>query len=290
MGTKNKVGFIQAKRIKGDIILGNDPSTNAPGRMLAPAVPITETDQFYNEESVTQNYAIGSRMVVDNRTYHYSYSHAAIALPTATYRLAVSTDQILAVNDLLSVGATVAGATQLVVTVGAYQGGIVAANELVNGYVEIWPVAGTGFMFRKIIANTATLVGGNITITVDRPMENVVGAASQVSIHPSVYRNIESAVTAGLAGFGTAVGLPPIPVTLNYYFWLQTWGPCFIAPTGAWPLSAANMFDVYFHQDGTTNDFNTEYAAGANPSPQRIGFAMGSGAYGSGAVFLQLNP
>jgi hypothetical protein len=282
---------LYGRRIRGDIgPIGIDPRTRLPGAILAPAVSLTGADQYYDEETAIQNFTLGSRMQVDDRVYYYSRASAAIALPTAAYRLAVSTDQILAINDLLSVGATLAGATQVVVTVGAFQGGVVAADELFGGYVEIWPVAGTGFMWRKITANTGTVVGGNITITVDRPMENVVGAASQVSIHPSVYRNVQSAVTAGLVGFATVVGLPPRAVQNGYYFWLQTWGPCFIAPTGAWPLSAANRYDVYFHQDGTTADFNAEYAAGANPSPQRVGYVMGAGNYGCGQVMLQLCP
>jgi hypothetical protein len=286
-----KRSLIVGRRIRGDIgPLNTDPTRRLPGRIIGPAVSLAGVYQDYDEESATQNYTIGSRMQVDERVFYYSYAHAAIAGITASMRLAVSTDQILAVNDLLSVGATVAGATQVVVTVGAFQAGVVTANELVGGWLEIWPVAGTSFMFRKITANTATAVGGNITITVDRPMENVVGAASQVTVHPSVYRNVESAVTAGLAQFATAIGLPPRAVQLNYYFWLQTWGPCFIAPTGAWPLSVLNDYDVYFHQDGTTADFNAEYAAGANISPQRIGHVMGSGAYGAGSVFLQLAP
>ena len=282
---------LYGRRIRGDIgPINTDPRTRLPGAILAPAVSLDGVDQYYDEESATPHFTIGSRMVVDERTFHYAHASAAIALPTAAYRLAVSTDQILAINDLLSVGATLAGATQVVVTVGAFQGGVVTLNELVGGNVEIWPVAGTGFMWRKITANTATAVGGDITITVDRPMENVVGNASQVSIHPSVYRNVQSAVTAGLVGFATAVGLPPRAVQNGYYFWLQTYGPCFIAPTGAWPLSAANRYDVYFHQDGTTADFNAEYAGGANPSPQRVGYVMGAGNYGCGQVMLQLCP
>ena len=284
-----KIGYILGRRVKGDVILGTDPITNAPGRIIAPAVPITESDQFYNEQSAVPNYTIGSRMVVDERTYHYARASLAIS-NVGTYRLAVSRDQILAINDLLSAApAKVVGDTTVVVTVAAFQGGVVAADELVGGYIEIWPVAGGNqFMWRRIIANTA-VAAGLVTITVDRPFNFAVGLLSQVTVHPSIYRATVSAFDAGLAGYAVAVGLPPVPVTINWYYWLQTWGPCFIAPTGVWPLGALNFVDVYFHSDGCINSSLGE-AIGAGNSPQRVGYALGAGNYGSGEVMLQLAP
>ncbi len=288
---------ILGRRIRGDIgPTGLEPRTQQAGRDFSGAVSLTGVDQFYDQTSVTQNFTIGSRMVVDERSYYYSQAVAGLVFP-CTYRLAVSTDQILVNNDRLSVApAALSTGTQVTVDVAlgfapafaAFQGGVVALNELVGGWLEIWPVAGGSFVWRRITANTAA-VGGNITLTVDRPFDVAIGIGSGVTIHPNQYRRVNSAGAAGLAGFAAAIGVPPVPVAINRYFWLQTYGPCLIGPTGAWPLSVANFYDVYYHSAGETNSFNNEGGAGGgNISIQRIGHVYGSGAYGSGGVFLEI--
>lgn len=290
---------LYARRLRGDIgPIGIDPKTRLPGRILAPAVSLTRVDQFYDEVSPVQNFTLGSRMVGDERTFHYSFAPVALVAP-CTYRLHISADQILQVNDRLSVApAVVALDTTIVVDIasvappggGAFQAGTVAANELVGGFIEVWPVAGGArFMWRRIIANTAAVAGAptSITITVDRPFNLAAGIASGVTIHPSIYRNVRFPAAAG---FESAVGLPPVPVPINNYFWLQTYGRCFVSPTGAWPGSVANFRDVYFHSDGCINSSLGEGIGGAGPSPQRVGYVVGAGNYGTAEIMLQLAP
>lgn len=241
--------------------------------------------QDIHEISATQRYPIGQMITVDERTLAYCKAYAALVHP-CTYRLAVSADRILAANDLLSVGIAAVGAKTVTVAVGTFQSGAVALNELVNGFIEIWPVAGGSFMWRRIKANTA-VSGGNITITVDKPFNVIVGASSQVSIHPSVYRAVRMAGT--LAGYESAVCLPVVPVTSGYYFWGYVRGKVFVAPTGTWPGGASAFRDVYFHQDGCINSFSNEIGAVAgNASPQRVGYALGAGNYGTAEIMLQL--
>lgn len=280
---------LYARRLRGDIgPLNTEPvgGRGLPGKIFAPAISLTGVDQYYDEESIVQNYNIGARMVADERVFHYSQAVAAIVHPY-TYRLNVSSDQILAVNDLISTVLAAAASYQVTLTVGAFQAGVVVADEFVGGWLECWPIAGGSFMHRRIIANTATAVGGDIVVTVDRPFNVALGIGSQCTIHPSPYRNTRAAGT--LAGFETAVGLAPIPVTIAYYYWNQTWGPCFIAPTGGWPLAVADFTDVYLHSDGCINSSLGE-GIGATVSPQRIGYVMGSGNYGCAEIMLQLAP
>jgi len=256
--------------------------------------------QDIHQASAIPNYPIGMRLAVDDRVFHYCKATLAIS-NVGCYRLAVSVDQILQVNDRLSVApAKVTGDTTIVVDVasvaapggGAFQGGVVAKDELVGGSIEIWPVAGGNqFMYRKIKANTA-VSGGSIIITVDKPFNFAVGVASGVTIHPSIYRSVRSAFDAGMAGYVSAVCLPPVPVPLNNYFWGQTRGLCLVAPTGTWPGAAANFRDVYLHSDGCINSSLGETIGGgaANNSPQRVGYAVGAGNYGTAEIMLQLAP
>lgn len=275
---------LYARRLRGDIgPLGTDPVRNLMARIIAPAVCLTGVYQDYDEESVTQNFTIGSRMQVDDRVFYYSQAVAAIVYPNQ-FRMCVSTDQVLAVNDLLSTTATTVAGRTVTLTVGALQGGVVPADDFAGGWVEC-NAAGI-YAWRRIVSNTVA-AGGVMTITVDRPFGQIFAIGSQFSVHKSIYKNVADPITAALAGFAAAIGVPPIPITIDYYFWLQTYGPVFLGPTGAWPLSVANQYDVYYHQDGTTNSSLGE-AIGVTVSPQRIGHVMGSGAYGSGAVFLEL--
>jgi len=277
---------IYGRRLRGDIgPLNTDPVRGLMSRIIAPAVCLTGVYQDYDEQDVTQNFTIGSRMQVDDRIFYYSQAVAAIVYPNQ-YRMCVSTDQVLAVNDLISTTATTVVGRTVTLTVGAFQAGVVPADDLQGGWVEC-NAAGI-YAWRRIVSNT--VVGAGVfTITVDRPFGQIFAIGSQFSVHKSPYKAVTDPATAALVGFAAAVGLAPIEVDIDYFFWLQTYGPCFIGPTGAWPLSVANQIDVYYHQDGTTNSLVGEYAAGAQPSPQRIGRAMGSGNYGSGAVFLEIS-
>ncbi len=278
---------LYGRRIRGDIgPLNTDPVRGLMARIIAPAVCLTGVYQDYDEEDVTQNFTIGSRMQVDDRVYYYSECNGAIAYPN-TYRLAVSTDQILAANDCLSETATTVLGRTVTLAVAGFQGGVIPANDLQGGWVEC-NSGGILYAWRRIVSNLVA-VGNSCVITVDRPFGAIFPIGAQISIHKSPYKQVTDTATAALVGFAAAVGLPPIEVTNDYFFWLQTYGPCFIGPTGGWPLGAADQYDVYYHQDGTTNSLLGEYAAGARPSPQRIGHVIGSGNYGSGAVFLEIS-
>lgn len=279
-----------ARRLRGDIgPLGIDPVRGLMSRIIAPAVSLTGVYQDYDQEDVTQNFTIGSRMQVDDRVFYYSQAVAALVYPIQ-YHLLVSTDQVLADNDCLSTAATLATGTQIIVDATDYEagsGGDLDEDELVGGYVEL-NYGGTLYAWRRIVANTVGTAAHLVTITVDRPFNIIFPATTQVSIHKSIYRHVDNPAHAGLGAYGVAVGVPPIEVQANYFFWLQTYGPCWIGPTGAFPLSVANQYDVYFnYADGSTNS-SLAAAIGTDPSPQRIGHVMGAGAYGSGAVFLEL--
>jgi len=278
-------GILNARRLRGDLgPLDIDPVRNLMSRIIAPAVSITGEYQDYDEQDVTQNYRIGSRMQVDDRVYYYSQAVAAIVYPYQ-FRLCVSTDQVLAVNDLISTTATTVLGTQVTLTVGAFQGGAIPANDLEGGYVEC-NAAGI-YAWRRIVSNNLA-AAGVVTITVDRPFGQIFAIGAQFSIHKSLYKNVADPVTAALAGFQPAVGLPPIPVTIAWYFWLQTYGPCFIGPRAGFPLAVADFYDLYTYDPAGTSQSSLQAGIGATVSPQRIGHVMGSGNYGSGAVFLEL--
>ena len=283
------------RRIMGDVLLGNDPIDNNWGRLFGPAVRITGTEQHYDEVSAVQNFMLGSRMVVDERTYHYARAGAALVAP-CTYRLGINADLQAPTTWGMALNvAIVAGDRTCTITPGAGYGEVpntVGLNELVGGWIEIWGAANL-FMWRRIIGNTAIVAGvpATMVITVDRPFNGAVAAAAGVAaLHRSIYRNVQ--MGGVYPGEESAVGLPPVPVPINNFFWLQTWGPCFIAPQFNPPGFVANSRDVYLGAAGTVVDFAAAYAAGANISPQRVGYVMGASTAGDGNsdIMLQLAP
>jgi hypothetical protein len=294
---KGNIGFISGRRIAGDIgPNGVDYVTNAPGRVFAPAVRITNTDQFYNEVSAVQNYVLGSKMFVDDRIFRYSRAGGALVAP-CTYRLQTDGE----INAPTTWGMTSAGITintsTIVVTPGAGYGvppNSIALNELAGGYIEFWGAA-NAFAWRKIVSNTAIAVGvpATTTIVVDRPWDfTQAGAAGQVALHRSAYRNVIMAGSVpALVAYESAVGLTPVPVGAGSYFWLQTAGPCYVASQIGNPGAVVNFRDVYLGAAGTVASFNLAYAAGANVSPQRVGFIRGgsTNADGNNDVMLQLD-
>jgi hypothetical protein len=293
-GLKTKVGYILGRRIKGDIVMDLDPYTNGWGRLIGPGARITNTDQFYNEQSVTQNYELGTKMIVDERQYRYSRANAALVAP-CTYRLQMDGDINAPTWGMASAGIT-AGTSTIVVTHGNY--GIVATtvglNELRGGWIEFWGPANF-FEWRRILTNTASVAGvpATLTITVDRPWSaTVVGAAGQVALHRSPYRMVTMCGTVpALVAYESAIGLTPIPVTSGSFFWLQTKGPAMVASQIGNPGAVVNFRDVYLGAAGTVASFNLAYAAGVNVSPQRVGFIMGgsTNADGNNDVMLQLD-
>jgi hypothetical protein len=279
----------------GDVLLGNDPIDNNWGRLFGPAVRLTGTEQHYDEVSAVQNFMLGSAMKVDERVYHYARAGAALVAP-CTYRLAVNADLQAPTTWGMALNvAIVAGDRTCTITPGAGYGEVpntVGLNELVGGWIEIWGPANL-FMWRRIIGNTAILVGvpATMVITVDRPFNGAVPAAAGVAaLHRSIYRNVQ---TGGVyPGVESAVGLPPVPVPINNFFWLQTWGPSYIASQIGNPGAVVGFRDVYLGVAGTVASFNLAYAAGANVSPQHVGYIMGASTLGDGNndVMLQLAP
>jgi len=253
------------------------------------------SEQHYDEFSPTAQYVLGCPMAVDERVYHYARAGAALVDP-CTYRLQVNADLNSAATwDMLLAAPVVATSRVVSVTHGNYGLPVattVAVNELVGGWIELWG-AGNLHAWRRILGNTGSVAGvpAFINITIDRPVGFVMAAATPgitVALHRSIYYNTQ--MMGVIPTFQSANGLTPIPVPINNFFWLQTWGPCFIAPQLANPGFVADDRDVYAGNQGTTLNLAAAAAAWGNVSPQRVGYVMGMSTVGDGNsdIMLQL--
>jgi len=261
------------------------------GERLGPSV-----GQEYDEVSAVQLYTLGARKQVDDRVYHYARAGAALVAP-CTYRLAVNADLQSATTWGMALAAPGIAVGDRICNVTHANYGLpvatsVALNELVGGWIEIWGAA-NAFAWRRIVANSASVLGvpATITITVDRPFNFLVAAgAGVVALHRNIYYNVQQ--MGALPTYQSANGVPPVPVANGSFFWLQTWGPCYIASQLGNPGAVADFRDVYAGAGGALLSLTDAYAAAAHVSPQRVGYIMGMSTNGDGNndVMLQLAP
>jgi len=188
--------------------------------MLTYGKSLTGVPQGIYEESVTQNYPIGTRRVVDDMVFKYCHSRTdptgQASLPLAN-RGVVNTH--LAVLDTTVVAASVA-ATTITATVAG-----VAANSYENGYIIQQPTVGwTQNSKLRIKSNTTTV------FTLKDPLVESVATTDNLFFSKNMYAAVgKSPVTGADSAYRTdrsIVAVPLLDITSEYYFWGQTWGPC----------------------------------------------------------------
>jgi hypothetical protein len=129
-----------------------------------------------------------------------------------------------------------------------------------------------GMMYR-IKSNALGSSAGTCNLTLYDEIKYTVKLTSTWNILQNLYMNVVSASAAG-----ASVGVAPIDVTANDYFWLQTWGPCPLKGTVAAGSGAIN----------SVSGLCTVMAATAQP----IGVAVEAlaAATNYGMVFITIAP
>jgi hypothetical protein len=241
------------------------------------------------EQSVTQKYPLGMRLARDNRLFRYSQATQALA---GLARLVI--------NSNFAPGCTAhvnedgfEGAIGFAASVGQayldiadtsgraanwYQGGmvIVYGTTIFHQYYIVKSDAGDGSKVRLYLSSSVAV--------------EAITATMGCTAYRSPYSAVKTAGSTGV-GFEPFIGVNLIPVTIDYFFWLQTAGLCIVTPTGVtWPGSAANLRAVYANPaDGTLQP-----ATISDPSAgyQYIGDLVEAtvNAYGDLLINLRLDP
>lgn len=246
-------------------------------------------------ESVTQHYPIGLRLPKDIRVFRYIQAAEALA---GLARLVINSNYAPGVTGHLNEdGFEGAGG------VNAYAAPIgqkyldikdtaLRAAEFYQGGMAV--IFGVLIFHQHYIVRSEAGNGTYVRLWLGQPIavEDITAAMGCTA-----YRNPYTAVKkpgSTQTGFETFLGVPLIPVTLNYFAWIQTKGPAWVTPTGVtWPGSAANLRDVYANAvDGTLQP-----ATISDPSAgfQRIGTLIGvtggtASDYGDAMINLDLDP
>jgi len=233
-----------------------------------------------------QKYPIGTKYVEGDRTFRYAHANPSggtitpgrlvCNMNTVQERAGASWD----VNGV--VGDTVVYINAMVNNIDL--------NEFAGGYLLYAGADGLSNMI-PIVSNTAATTGdGPSTIVLGMPLTGAATAGVTGStLTGSIFGNVlQMSVGAG-TGYQSAVGLPLMEITQDYYAWIQTWGPCIIVGVAA-TGDTDDERTVIVNQDGCI-----KIASMGTVDSQRAGFIATTTWYNTGAVssnfiILQLFP
>ena len=247
---------------------------------------VTASPQDIYELSSTQKLRLGTKLVRGDRVFRYA---KAIETFVKTSTLCYSTYH-QDINYAAIATASPAGSNKIYVTVGAADGvandGAFAAHSLEGGSLVIFDATANENMYFDILDNNAAVSGGIITITLDGELPNATVATTfHVEAIGSPYR-VSNGNPSGLRYWA---GLPMrMATTTNPYFWLQTWGPCWVAPQASVGASA-NLGSVRARHDGSLDIHATAGYEDAQIVGSVMSYAQG-GTQGAPIIMLQICP
>lgn len=238
-------------------------------------------DQRIDQESLTQNFVIGSRRVVGMTVYHYAKMLAGATVDTVakqTNGLATSIDLI----EQQTTAVAIAAGTMTIEVVN----NTAVVHQFQNGRINIWPTPPLRMQVYDIVDNDVN-DGTNTRLYLRTPIVEALAASRDTSICPNIYSAVQHPSDLG-TNLGPIVGVPNMFVTAGYYFWLATWGLVQIGQGE--PLDGVGGPEVYFNPaDGFA--WKADTVLTANSAWQRAGhMAMEQTSGIDCDVILQLDP
>lgn len=233
--------------------------------------------QGIREISALQKYPIGMRYAEGDRVFRYCKADSALT----EKRGAANGDTLHETTT-----AVVASAGDQDLTVAIVAGESYVKDQFKDGYINVWaPMAEPNQPCLKIKGNEAD-DGTNVVIHLEEPLYYDVALGTAVDLHENIYHSVLS--KAGGTPFTSVVCVPLVPVTINYFFWGQVWGPCVgIAHAGGGLGAVANERKVMFAADGSIGV--TADVEGVDN--QNAGFLLADSTLGDDIFYmLQLSP
>ena len=235
-----------------------------------------------------QRWNVGDRVVLpDGRVFRYGLASNIVAKVNVGLKFWDELTDGITYTALLQGQA----AGDLSIRVDAGAAAAVTKDQLRGGYV-IFHVGYTTAV-RGIIGNTLADSDGYTTIYVDAPFQVALTTADRVEVHTNPYANLRYRGAAG-DEYSSVAGVPAVTTAAaDQYLWIQTWGPCFIAPqspVGATPT--AHLRQLVFRPDGAIDQHDSTEAY--NAKQQHAGFIIARESVGNGSdsplMMLQISP
>lgn len=249
--------------------------------------------QLIHETSTIQNYDIGTRLVMDDRTFRYCKAGGNLKSGYGARCQDYPREGNMAAVALYAGG--------FEVTIPMNDNGVdYAAEQLADywkdGYIWIMTADARGFgpMYRikSNLAATGTIPTRYCTATLYEALAYDVAASAWITAHPNMYNNIKSAAYQK----SSVVCVPLVYVASGYYFWGQTWGPCTMQQTHA-AGGLENDDRMFFFHENNNGEIVTGSQVADIKLSQFAGFLLthttawvnvGDGAEAGGDCFLML--
>lgn len=231
-----------------------------------------------------EEWRIGDRYVLpDGRVFRYAKSGSALNNDFACKFAEDECQGYEALKDAQAVG-------DMEVTFTGAAHAVLSKDDLRGGYVIIYHTGGGGdTQFRGIIGNTASALNSNVTVYLDGPLDHAVIAASTgAEIFYNPYANLLN-VSGGDYSFA---GKPAVQVdATDTYFWVQTWGPCWIAPNIVDSSFATTQHRAaYFRNDGSIEGDIAHASRDTYHPDQLAGFLINEGYSAGPLLMLTISP
>lgn len=230
------------------------------GRQLA-----TGKRQDVHEVSTTQNYDIGTRLVMDDRTFRYCKAKSALT------PLKGGCGDVMPREGETDAVAYEVGS--FIITIPENPNGPDYTAEAVAGYwnegfiwIQVSPAPGQ--MHR--IKSSAAASGGFITLTLYEALKVRVPASTWITAWANPY----GLLIPPSGGKLSIIAEPLVAVPEGSYFWGQTWGPIFGQLNGSAMGRTANDRMVYFASDGSVQAGVTVTWSDGKAHNQQAGFLI----------------
>ena len=186
--------------------------------------------QDIHEESVVQNYDIGTRLVMDDRVFRYCYAKGALN----AFKGGAS--DVMPREGAGDGVAYEVGATEVTIPMNA-EGDDFVIEQVKDYWAEgyYWSGVSTptiGMMHRIKSSAVATTIGrittlttdeGFVTATLYEPLKYRIPASTWQTSWANPYKTVKAKAN----GRQSIICQPLRNITAERYFWGQTWGPCF---------------------------------------------------------------
>lgn len=169
---------------------------------------------IYEESSVPQA-QLGELLVVGDRAFRYAKNGAsALAAGKMCQGAAPAANHL---NCAVAANAG-AGSRTVTVTLGATA---LAADAYAEGWFHVNDATGEGQCYR-IKSHPAAGSAEAVVVTLYDEIVTALTTSSEVTLTANLYNGVVIAPNGGLTS--AAVGVPLVPITASYYFWLQVGG------------------------------------------------------------------
>ena len=240
------------------------------------------------EESAAPIYPIGTRLVLGDRVFRYSYFPEAITYAHAG---------VISYTGKIGSAVDSYDAEQAVGTVEFKVNGTGDGDPVANYYAGGYILLGTAVdaVVMRILKSTASAYDSvyttqyTVVLTLEQGIPVAIAANTDCDIFPNQFADVRMAFgSVNTANMKPFVGIPPRIFTALRYGWIQTWGPCFIVHNVADAIGDTSFWrQVTFVGDGSLEALHE--SIGDTQSNQIAGYTLAIGGAGSEWTMLMLD-